>query len=187
MTVSVRLSKMARLHLSAGIVFSIALCAYLLADNYRTSVIDISSSIASMRSNAASMAEDTGRIEERQLRVRGMLPAGYDSSSPREMVLLSVERLKASVKGASVTFDEFIESGGVLGLPLVIEFDAASFEEGVKNIESIQSFRMPFFELRNIDIRRLDGSYSSARYKVEGVMTMPAGKITPPSKSEKPL
>jgi hypothetical protein len=185
MTVSAKLSRMARCHLAAGIIFSLALCAYLLIENYRASVIEIRSGVASIRSNAASMAEDTGRIEERQTQVLRALPAGHESNSPREVMLLSVEKLKAGIKGASIALDEFSETGAILSLPLIVEFDTASFEEGVKGIEAIQSLNMPYFEFRNIDIRRLEGSYSSARYKVEGVMTMPAGKITGPSGTER--
>jgi hypothetical protein len=187
MTVSFRLSRMARCHLAAGILFSIALCAYLLIENYRTSVIDIRSGVSSIRANAGSMAEDTGRIEESQIQILKSLPAGYDSSSPRELMLISAEKLKTGIKGASITLEEFSESDAILTLPVVVEFDTASFEEGVRGIAAIQSFRMPYFEFRNIDIRRLDGSYSSARYKIEGVITMPAGKITPPSGTERSL
>jgi hypothetical protein len=178
MTVSVRLSRMAKCHLTAGAIFSIALCAYLLIENYRSIVITALSHVASIRSNTALMAEDTESIGRRQANVRRNLPAGYDTHSSRELMLRSVDKLRAGVKGASVTLEEFLETGGVLKLPVAVEFDTASFEEGVKAIEAIQSFSMPYFEFTNIDIRRLDGSYSSARYKVEGLMTMPAEKIT---------
>lgn len=185
MTVPVKLSRMAKCHLTAGVLFSLALLAYLLSANYRSSVSDISSGIASMRSNAMSMAGDTERIKDRQTEVLRALPAGYDSSSPREMMLLSLEKLKTGINGATITLDEFSETDATLTLPVVIEFDTASFEEGVKGIQTIRSFNMPYFEFRNIDIRRLEGSYSSARYKIEGVMTMPAGKITGPSGAER--
>ncbi|MCC6503374.1 MAG: hypothetical protein IT362_09595 [Deltaproteobacteria bacterium] len=185
MTVPVKLSRMAKCHLASGVLFSLALCAYLLAGSYRTSLIEIRSGVASMRSNAALMASDTEGIEKRQAQVRKALPFGYASSSPRELMLLSVEKLKTGINGVTMTLDEFSETGETLTLPVVMEFDTDSFEEGVKGIEAIRSLKMPYFEFRNIDIRRLEGSYSSARYKVEGVMTMPAQKIAAPSEAEK--
>lgn len=187
MTVSVKLSRMVKYHLAAGIIFSLALCAYLLIENYRASVIEIRSGVSSIRANAQSMADETEKIKDRQKQVLRALPAGHDSSSPRETMLLSAEKLKTVIKGASITLDEFSESDAILSLPLIVEFDTASFEDGVKGIEALQSSMVPYFEFRNIDIRRLEGSYSSARYKVEGSLTMPSGKITPPSMTEKTL
>lgn len=187
MTVSVRLSRMAKCHLAAGIFFSLALCAYLLIENYRASAVEIRSRIASIHSNARSMAEDTGKIKARQAQVLKALPAWHNTSSPRETILLSAEKLKTGIKGASIALDEFSETNAILSLPVIVEFDTASFEEGIKGIEALRSFKVPYFEFRNIDIRRLDGSYSSARYKIEGVLTMPSEKITGPSGAEKTL
>lgn len=185
MTIPARLSRMAKFHLAAGIIFSLALLAYILTSNYRSSVIDINSRIASISSNVSVMAGDTAKIKARQEEVLRALPPGLASSSQREMMLLSVEKLKTTIRGATVSLDEFSENNATLTLPVVIEFDSSSFEEGVKEIQKIRSHNLPFFEFRNIDIRRLEGSYSSARYKIEGVMTMPAGGIAPRSTAEK--
>lgn len=168
-----RLSRLSMYHLATGVIFSLALCAYLLAGGYRASVIEASSKVETIRANSNMMAKDAKDIMERQAKVALSLPAGYGSNSPRELMLLSVERLKAGIKGASVSLEEFNESGAALRLPLIVEFDTASFEEGVKALEALRSSRLPSFEFSNIDIRRLDGSYSSARHKIEGAMTMP--------------
>jgi len=178
MTVSARLSKMVKYHLATGVLFSLALLAFVVASNYRSSVVDISSRAAAMSANAASMAEDTAQLKKRQSEVGRALPAGFASSSPRAAMLLYAEKLKGGISGASVTVDEFSEAGSTLTLPVVIEFDTNRYDEGTKQIREIWSSSMPYFEFRNIDIRRLDGSWSSARYKIEGVITMPSVKMT---------
>lgn len=178
MTVPARLSKMVKFHLATGVLFSLALLAFIVASSYRSSVVDISSRAAAMSANADSMAEDTAQFRMRQAEVGRALPKGFASSSPREMMLLYAEKLKGSVRGASVAVDEFSEANSTLTLPVIVEFDTASYDEGTREIRKIWSSAMPYFEFRNIDIRRLDGSWSSARYKIEGVITMPSVKIT---------
>lgn len=187
MIVPARLSTMAKYHLASGVLFAVALSAYILASGYRTSVVDIGSKVAVMGSNAVLMAEDTRRMEERQARVRAALPAGYDKGSQREAMLLFVERLRSSIPGAAVSLDEFSESGPDILLPVAVEFETASFEEAVRAVAATRSSRMPYFEIKNIDARRLDGSFSSARYKIEGVVTMPAAGLEAEPPTKRPI
>lgn len=184
--VSARLSRLSKCHLASGVLFSLALCTYLLAAGYRSSVDEIRAKVENIRANSGMMARDTADISERQAKVALFLPAGYDSNSPRELMLLSVERLKTGIKGSSISLEEFNETETALSLPLLVELDSSSFEEGVKALAALRSSRLPTFEFRNIDIRRLDGSYSSARYKIEGVMSMPVLK-DPESAAGEPL
>ncbi|MDP2688759.1 MAG: hypothetical protein Q8P48_01480 [Deltaproteobacteria bacterium] len=167
------LKKSVYYHAIAGAVFSALLFAALILAGYRDGLIKAEDSLVRIRRNLVSMEAATVEMRSKKALVGSVIPAGYGKRSNREIMLLTLEKVREGIPGAKVTVTGFVEEGGELSLPVVIEFPVYDYHDAVRGAAWLEGLRFPYFKVRGASVRRTEGK-ADAEGRIDGSFRMPA-------------
>ena len=164
-------------HLVAGILFSAALCMLILASKYKHNLIKAVSDLDAIRMNLLRMERVTSVMREKQTTAIHLLPIDYNSRSHQEILLLSLEKVRSSIKDADIIIGNIVEENDQIALPVTVEFSASQYHEGLSAIGYLRGFRFPYFKIRNVIAKR-DEVGREISWTIEGSLRIPSGRIT---------
>jgi len=164
-------------HLIAGISLSVVLCVLLFASKYKYSLLKATADFGSIRMNVLKMEHVIRVMREKQSVAVSLLPADYSSRSHREILLLALERARSTVKEAVITVGNFQEEDDEITLPVVLEFNAHQYYEGLNAIGYLQNLRFPYFKTQNVSAKSHEEAHEII-WRIEGSFRIPAERIT---------
>lgn len=162
-------------HLVAGAVFSVLLFMNMLALDYSGHLERQISALETVRVKAVVMTRAAKRMAGAVREIEVYLPRGYEKVTNRELMLISLDGLKARVEGVEVTVNEFSEKGGVITLPVHIEVPVKSYGRVLEVIGGLQYMRFPRFDIEEVRLEQDDTSGTVS--KISGTLSMPSEKV----------
>ena len=176
MNVTRDLKKRVYYHLISGLLLCAALCALLLVSQYKHNLMKATADLEAIRMNTMRMEHVVRVMREKQTEAKRLLPADYASRSHREILLMTLEAMRASVTTDNIMVDNFLEENGEIALPVVLEFGVARYEKALNVMEYLQGLKFPYFKTRNVSVKRSEGAYESI-WRIEGSFRMPSERI----------
>jgi len=165
-------------HLIAGIVLSAIIVSAVVIAKYEKSLSDTTKRSGLIRTNALKMEQAVTDMDSVMKKIDSLLPSYYHSRSHKEIILLSLDGIKTTIKSADITVTNFDERGGEIILPVNISIPVHNYVQLVNDIGYLQFLNFPFFAIRNIVIEKATGKPSNAIIcRIEGSLKMPAKRV----------
>lgn len=164
-------------HLVSGIILSVALCMVILASQYKYTILKATAYLDAIRMNVLKMEHVIRVMREKQFTAIRMLPADYSYRSHQDILLLSLEGVRKSIKDADVNVGNFEEENDEIILPVTLEFSASQYYEGLNTIGYLRGLRFPYFKIRNIAVKRNEAAMEIS-WRIEGSFRIPSSRIT---------
>lgn len=170
------LKKAVYIHLVAGVIFSTLFFAALLLAGYRDSLVRAEDSLVRIRRNIVSMEATIEDIRFKKRLIGSVIPADYSKRSNREIMLISLEKARMQIPGASISVAGFVEEGDDITLPVVFEFPVLNYYDAIRSIGYLEGQNFPHFKVKGVVIRKgEDGSGVMGR--VDGSFMMPSERL----------
>ena len=164
-------------HLVTGIILSVALCILVLASKYKHNLIKATSDLDAIRMNVLRMENVTHIMREKRTTAIHLLPTDYNLRSHQEILLLSLEKVRSSIKEADIIVGNIVEENNEIALPVTLGFSGSQYHEGLNAIGYLRSLRFPYFKIRNVIAKRNEVGREII-WTIEGSFRIPSGRIT---------
>ncbi|MEW6162907.1 MAG: hypothetical protein AB1606_06315 [Nitrospirota bacterium] len=164
-------------HLIAGITLSIIIVSVTLLTKYENSLLDTIRKFELIRINALRMKQTIMDIDSVIKWINNLLPPYYYSKSHKESMLLALDNIKMTIKGADITVTNFGDKAGEITLPVNISIPVDDYAVLVNNVGYLQSLNFPYLVVNNIVIAKAGGSSGAIICKIDGSLRMPGKEI----------
>ena len=164
------------LHLFFGSLFAILLFLMLLITGYRDNLNNATDSLIKIRHNISGMELSHEDLKSKRASIEKTLPAGYSKKSSRELILLTLEKVRAEMPAAKIDVMNFFKEKDEIKLPVVIKFPVSNYNIFVRNIGYLEKQVFPDFMITGAAVFRVRNSATTGEGKIEGFFRMPLEK-----------
>jgi len=172
------LKRTVTLHLIAGITLGIIIVSVTLLTKYENSLLDTIRKLELIRINALRMKQTAMDIDSVIKGINNLLPPYYYSKSHKEGILLALDAIKMTIKGADITVTNFADKAGEITLPVNIRIPVDDYAVLVNNVGYLQSLNFPYLAINNIVIAKAGGpSGAIIICKIDGSLRMSGKEI----------
>lgn len=166
------------LYLIAGIVLSAIIVSVIVFAKYEKSLLDTKNKLEFIRINASKAEQASIAIDSAIKRINSLLPSYYYSKSHKEIILLALDDIKTTIRGADIAITNFDDKAGEMILPVNISISVNNYVQLVNNIGYLQSLSFPYFDIENMVIENAAGKpLGGTICKIEGSLRMPAERL----------
>jgi len=164
-------------HLIAGITLSIIIVSVTILTKYENSLLDTIRKFELVRISALEMKQTSMDIDSVIKEINNLLPPYYYPKSHRASMLLALDAIKMTIKGADITVTNFDEKEGEITLPVNISIPVDDYAVLVNNIGYLQSLNFPHFAINNIIIAKAGEPVGAIICRIDGLLRMPGKEI----------
>ncbi|GAB4416307.1 MAG: hypothetical protein OHK0032_12380 [Thermodesulfovibrionales bacterium] len=164
-------------HLIAGAVLSATIIFAIVLNRYESSLLDAIGRFELIRINTIRLKQSAAEMDSAMKRITSMLPPDYASKTHRELILLSLDDIKMTLKGGEITVTNFEDKAGELSLQVNIKIPVDNYTVLVNRVGYLQSLRFPHFAIKNVTIEKAADKEGAIISRIEGSLKMPVSKI----------
>ncbi|MFN3479875.1 MAG: hypothetical protein ACK415_05770 [Thermodesulfovibrionales bacterium] len=164
-------------HLIAGAIISATIFFAGVLSRYESSLLDAIGKFELIQINTAKLNQSTAEIDSVKKKITAMLPPNYASKTHRELILLTLDDIKMTLKGSEITVTDFDNKAGDLSLQVNIKIPVDNYAALVNRIGYLQSLRFPHFAIKNMTIEKASDKEGVIISKIEGLLKMPLEEL----------
>ncbi|MEW6067981.1 MAG: hypothetical protein AB1610_06800 [Nitrospirota bacterium] len=173
------LKKPLTIYLVAGITLSIIIISVILTAKYEKNLLYTMTKFELIRTNSFKMERNIAEMNSLVKEINSLLPSHYYFKDHKEIMLLGFDEIKTTLKDAEITVKNFNSDAHEISLPVTISIPVNSYVQMVNNIGYLQTLNFPYFAIKSIVIETpAKGPFSGTICKIEGILRMPAEKLT---------
>lgn len=171
-----KLKKILNIYVLTGILLVIVIISIELIKKYEMKLALSVNSFERIRMNSEAMKKATSDKEKIIMHIKGLLPVNYYSASNEELLLSTVDDVKANIGGYEITVGNIEKGGDMLSLSINIKAYFDNYALLVNKLGYLQSRTLPGFKMENILIERSEET-GDLICKINGSFNMPAERV----------
>lgn len=151
------LHKPLRRYIVAGLVANLAVLCLIVLLNYKNSLIAMSENLTRAPGNIARMKESIDAMDSVMAAIDEMYPY-LQTLTSRDALLLTADTIKAASGGGRLIVKDIHTDGSEAVLPVEVALTTARYLDIVSLASHIQSLKIPYATMQELDIKQEDAS-----------------------------